>query len=222
VAFPLGSRTVFAEELIDTISKGIRIFPVNVNDQRRMVPVTVLNHERDVLELVWRSVRLELIGDLVGQVVKYLNWFLCHRLNFGLRRLYHHERWRRRTFQNHLNRLTRTEPSHTDGLPRKKLAQREQLGCPRIAIDDTRKRDIILTLFDFDGWLVAGVSAGNDHDVATFGLFDTIGLIADGFDGHIADLTLIDESNTFFYGETNLDGVLYLVSRSMKPVQELA
>ncbi len=33
---------------------------------------------------------------------------------------------------------------------------------------------------------------------------------------------IIDESNTFFYGETNLDGVLNLVSRSNKPVQELA
>ena len=33
---------------------------------------------------------------------------------------------------------------------------------------------------------------------------------------------IIDESNTFFYGETNLDGVLDLVSRSRKPVQELA
>jgi len=33
---------------------------------------------------------------------------------------------------------------------------------------------------------------------------------------------IIDESNTFFYGETNIDGVLDLVSRSKKPVQELA
>jgi DNA polymerase I len=33
---------------------------------------------------------------------------------------------------------------------------------------------------------------------------------------------IVDESNTFFYGETNLDGVLDLVSRSKKPIQELA
>ncbi len=33
---------------------------------------------------------------------------------------------------------------------------------------------------------------------------------------------IIDESNTFFYGETNLDGILDLVSRSKKPIQELA
>ncbi|WP_311172331.1 type B DNA-directed DNA polymerase [Halobellus ordinarius] len=33
---------------------------------------------------------------------------------------------------------------------------------------------------------------------------------------------IIDESNTFFYGETNLDGVVDLVSRSHKPLQEAA
>ena len=33
---------------------------------------------------------------------------------------------------------------------------------------------------------------------------------------------IVDESNTFFYGETNLDGVLDLVSRSRKPLQETA
>ena len=33
---------------------------------------------------------------------------------------------------------------------------------------------------------------------------------------------IIDGANTFFYGETNLDGVLDLVSRSKKPIQELA
>jgi len=39
---------------------------------------------------------------------------------------------------------------------------------------------------------------------------------------NVAGRAIIDESNTFFYGETNLDGVLDLVSRSKKPVQELA
>ncbi|WP_312912779.1 type B DNA-directed DNA polymerase [Natronosalvus caseinilyticus] len=33
---------------------------------------------------------------------------------------------------------------------------------------------------------------------------------------------IIDESNTFFFGETNIDGVLDLVSRSRKPIQEAA
>jgi DNA polymerase I len=33
---------------------------------------------------------------------------------------------------------------------------------------------------------------------------------------------IVDESNTFFYGETNLDGILDLVSRSKKPLQETA
>ena len=39
---------------------------------------------------------------------------------------------------------------------------------------------------------------------------------------NIPGRAIIDESNTFFYGETNIDGVLDLVSRSKKPVQELA
>ncbi|WP_251329466.1 type B DNA-directed DNA polymerase [Haloplanus pelagicus] len=39
---------------------------------------------------------------------------------------------------------------------------------------------------------------------------------------NIPGRAIIDESNTFFYGETNLDGVLDLVSRSRKPLQELA
>ncbi|MFA9517062.1 type B DNA-directed DNA polymerase [Halopenitus sp. H-Gu1] len=33
---------------------------------------------------------------------------------------------------------------------------------------------------------------------------------------------VIDRSNTFFFGETNIDGVLDLVSRSRKPIQEAA
>ncbi|WP_436927597.1 type B DNA-directed DNA polymerase [Halosimplex amylolyticum] len=33
---------------------------------------------------------------------------------------------------------------------------------------------------------------------------------------------IVDESNTFFHGETNLDGIIDLVGRSHKPLQELA
>jgi hypothetical protein len=57
-----------------------------------MFLVAVLDHERDILEFVRLSIRLELIGDLVDKVVKYLNRFLCHRLNFGVGRLCHRER----------------------------------------------------------------------------------------------------------------------------------
>ncbi|ESS08880.1 MAG: hypothetical protein A07HN63_01087, partial [uncultured archaeon A07HN63] len=39
---------------------------------------------------------------------------------------------------------------------------------------------------------------------------------------NIPGRAIIDESNTFFYEETNLDGVIDLVSRSKKPLQELA
>ena len=39
---------------------------------------------------------------------------------------------------------------------------------------------------------------------------------------NVPERVIIDESNTFFYEETNLDGVIDLVSRSQKPLQELA
>ncbi len=39
---------------------------------------------------------------------------------------------------------------------------------------------------------------------------------------NIPGRVIIDESNTFFYEETNLDGVIDIVSRSRKPLQELA
>ena len=83
---------MLAEELINTVGKRLRILPIDVDDQRRMLLITVLNHERNILAPVRLSVRLELISDLVDQVVKYLNRFLCHGLNFGLGRLCHRER----------------------------------------------------------------------------------------------------------------------------------
>lgn len=79
-------------DLIDGISKGIRIFPINVNDQRQLLRVAVYNDEGDVFELVRLSIRPELIGNLVGLVVKHLNWLLGHSLNFELGRLCYHER----------------------------------------------------------------------------------------------------------------------------------
>ena len=39
---------------------------------------------------------------------------------------------------------------------------------------------------------------------------------------NIPGRAIVDESNTFFYEETNLNGVIDLVSRSRKPLQELA
>jgi len=66
------------------------------------------------------------------------------------------------------------------------------LECSRIAIGDARKRDVLLNLFDFDCWFVAGVSARNDHDVPTFDFRNTVALITDGFDCHVAHFSLIN------------------------------
>jgi hypothetical protein len=52
VSFPFSTSTVLAEELINTVGKGLRILPIDVDDQRRMFLATVLNHERDMLEFV--------------------------------------------------------------------------------------------------------------------------------------------------------------------------
>jgi hypothetical protein len=66
MSFLFSTGTVLAEELINTISKGIRILSIDVNDQRRMLRVAIFNDEGDIFELVRLSVRLKLIGDLVG------------------------------------------------------------------------------------------------------------------------------------------------------------
>ncbi|SDK20873.1 hypothetical protein SAMN05216226_1461 [Halovenus aranensis] len=79
MSFPFSTITVLAEELINTVGKELRVLSINVDDQRRMFLVAVLNHERDILELVWLSIRLELIGDLTSLVIEYLNYFLCYR-----------------------------------------------------------------------------------------------------------------------------------------------
>ena len=36
--------TVLAKELIITVGKGLRIFPIHVDDQRRTLLVAILNH----------------------------------------------------------------------------------------------------------------------------------------------------------------------------------
>ena len=70
MSFPFGTSTVLAEELINTVGKSLRILPIDVDDQRRTLLVAVLSHERDIVEFVRLSIRLKLIGDLVGQVVE--------------------------------------------------------------------------------------------------------------------------------------------------------
>ena len=98
-----------------------------MDDQRRMLLVTVLNHERDILELVRLSIRLELIGDLIGQGVEYLNRFLCHILNSELRRLCNRKRTERAwgIFQNHLQQTNSYGPLSHQWFTEKKTGSTE-------------------------------------------------------------------------------------------------
>ena len=50
MTFPLGSRTAFTEGLIDTIGKGIRIFPVEYYDQLHEWE-TVSEYEQQIEDL---------------------------------------------------------------------------------------------------------------------------------------------------------------------------
>ena len=50
MTFPLGSRTAFTEGLIDTISKEIRIFPVEYYDQLHEWE-TVSEYEQQIEDL---------------------------------------------------------------------------------------------------------------------------------------------------------------------------
>ena len=89
--------------------------------------------------------------------------------------------------------------------------------------------DIIPTLYEMataagiDGFTLSRLSDVDYQQLASRSTYSSYGRV-----GHsparynVPGRAIIDESNTFFYGETNLDGVLDLVSRSRKPVQELA
>ena len=89
--------------------------------------------------------------------------------------------------------------------------------------------EIIPTLYEMaaaagiDGFTLSRLSDVDYQQLASRSTYSSYGRV-----GHsparynIPGRAIIDESNTFFYGETNLDGVLDLVSRSKKPVQELA
>jgi DNA polymerase I len=89
--------------------------------------------------------------------------------------------------------------------------------------------EIIPTLYEMaaaagiDGFTLSRLSDIDYQQLASRSTYSSYGRI-----GHsparynVPGRAIIDESNTFFYGETNLDGVLDLVSRSRKPVQELA
>ena len=115
--------------------------------------------------------------------------------------------------------------SPTDILTAVQTALEEQ--NPDILVCSTG--EIIPTLYemaaaaDVDGFTLSRWPGVDYQQLASRSTYSSYGRI-----GHsparynVPGRAIIDESNTFFYGETNLDGVLGLVSRSKKPLQELA
>jgi len=89
--------------------------------------------------------------------------------------------------------------------------------------------EIIPTLYgmaaaaDVDGFTLSRLSDVDYQQLASRSTYSSYGRVGHSPSRYnVPGRAIIDESNTFFYGETNLDGVLDLVSRSRKPVQELA
>ena len=89
--------------------------------------------------------------------------------------------------------------------------------------------EIIPTLYgmaaaaDVDGFTLSRLSDVDYQQLASRSTYSSYGRVGHSPSRYnVPGRAIIDESNTFFYGETNLDGVLNLVSRSKKPVQELA
>ena len=76
---------------------------------------------------------------------------------------------------------------------------------------------------DVDGFTLSRLSDVDYQQLASRSTYSSYGRVGHSPSRYnVPGRAIIDESNTFFYGETNLDGVLDLVSRSKKPVQELA
>ena len=89
--------------------------------------------------------------------------------------------------------------------------------------------EIIPTLYgmaaaaDVDGFTLSRLSDVDYQQLASRSTYSSYGRVGHSPSRYnVPGRAIINESNTFFYGETNLDGVLDLVSRSKKPVQELA
>ncbi|WP_185903311.1 hypothetical protein [Halonotius terrestris] len=58
--------TTFLKEFIETIRKRRRIISIDMNDQCRMYPFVVVDHKRDVFELIRLSIYFELVVNLVS------------------------------------------------------------------------------------------------------------------------------------------------------------
>ena len=74
-----------------------------------------------------------------------------------------------------------------------------------------------------NGFTLSWSSDVDYQQLASRSMYSSYGRVGHSPSGYSAlGQAIIDGSNTLFYGETDLDGVLDLVSRSKKSVQELA
>jgi hypothetical protein len=70
VPLALGTRTMITEERFDPVGKVGRLFSVDVDDQGRVVSVAVVDDKREFVESVRVSVRFELLGNALGEIIE--------------------------------------------------------------------------------------------------------------------------------------------------------
>lgn len=61
-----------------------------------------------------------------------------------------------------------------------------------VVVDNAGKCNILCDLFNFDYGLVTGMHTWNDYDIAAFDFRDSIALVDDCLDRHVAGFPFID------------------------------
>ncbi len=59
---------MFAEEGFDAAGKVGCLFSINVDDERRVLRIAVVDDERELIELVGLTVVAEVLGNEVGEI----------------------------------------------------------------------------------------------------------------------------------------------------------
>jgi hypothetical protein len=68
VTLAFGSRAVFAEEGFDALGEVGGLLPVDVDDERRVFAVAVVDDQRELVELGGVSIVTEVFGNEVGKI----------------------------------------------------------------------------------------------------------------------------------------------------------